>query len=288
MTQIVVPMAGLGKRFADSGYERPKPLITVSSMPMVVQAVRQLPNANRLVFVCHRLHVQNHAIDRVLHRYFPHAQIVIAPGLTQGQACSVRLAAPALNLGQPVLVAACDNGHLYRRDGFDQRIRPDDTDALIWTYRGDSRVLRRPTAHGWVDVDAQQNVKHVSVKVPLSDNPINDHAVTGTFWFRSAQLMIEGIDQLVASNERTNQEFYLDAVPNVLIERGRRVKVFEVQKYIGWGTPADLEDYQRWEQYFSSQRPAMTVSDSGSLSCCPTLEGDEGISRQVVTQRRAI
>jgi CTP:phosphocholine cytidylyltransferase-like protein len=34
----MVPMAGLGSRFADAGYAQPKPLIPVSGAPMVVQA----------------------------------------------------------------------------------------------------------------------------------------------------------------------------------------------------------------------------------------------------------
>ena len=41
--QIVVPMAGSGRRFSDAGYKLPKPLLPVAGVPMVVQAVRDLP-----------------------------------------------------------------------------------------------------------------------------------------------------------------------------------------------------------------------------------------------------
>jgi hypothetical protein len=27
------------------------------------------------------------------------------------------------------------------------------------------------------------------------------------------------------------------------------MKVFEVEKYIGWGTPEDYEDFLKWEKY---------------------------------------
>ena len=40
---VVIPLAGMGKRFADKGYKLTKPLIPVSGLPMVAQAVHDLP-----------------------------------------------------------------------------------------------------------------------------------------------------------------------------------------------------------------------------------------------------
>jgi len=79
---------------------------------------------------------------------------------------------------------------------------------------------------------------------------LGDHVVSGTFWFRRAGAMLDAIDELVETNTRINGEFYLDSVPNALLKHGGLVEVFETRKYIGWGTPADLLDYERWETYF--------------------------------------
>jgi len=124
-------------------------------------------------------------------------------------------------------------------------------DAVIWTYRGDPRVLVRPEWYGWVRAAADRTVLEGSVKKPLSAVPLGDHVISGCFWFRSAALLRDGIDRLVASGRRVNNEFYLDAVPELLLARGHRVVVFEVDKYIGWGTPDDLEDFSRWQRYFA-------------------------------------
>jgi len=51
-----------------------------------------------------------------------------------------------------------------------------------------------------------------------------------------------------------NGEFYLDSVPALMMARGEQVEVFQVDKYIGWGTPEDLQDYERWEAYFRTAR----------------------------------
>ncbi|MCI0492902.1 MAG: NTP transferase domain-containing protein [Planctomycetes bacterium] len=253
--QLVVPMAGLGKRFTDAGYALPKPLIPVDGLPMVVRAVADLPPVDIALFVTHPDHVLQHRIDERISEHFPDCRVVVAPGLTEGQACTVRLAAAELDPDKPVLVAACDNTHLYDSKKLARLTVDSSIDCLIWTYRHDCRVLQKPEAHGWVRTRGNSSdVEAVSCKRTVSATPLDDHAVSGCFWFRTAQSMIDGIDSLVASDQRVNNEFYLDVVPNMLIADRRRVAVFEVEKYIGWGTPHELADYQRWERYFATQR----------------------------------
>ena len=262
---LIVPMAGLGQRFRDEGYALPKPLIDVSGVPMVVRAVRDLPLCERMTFLVHPDHVREHGIDRRLCEFFPAASVLATPGLTQGQACTVRLASESVGKYEEVLVAACDNTHVYDAAAFAE-LRADPTiDAVIWTYRHDPRVLVRPTAHGWVKTPGQVSnlfshvsgqfgnlsyVDYVSCKAPISATPLEDHAISGCFWFRRAGELFQAIDELVQGNQRVNNEFYLDQVPNLYLQAGRQVVVFEVEKYIGWGTPSDYRDYQAWEQYF--------------------------------------
>src|SRR5262245_39256533 len=109
---LVVPMAGLGQRFKDAGYSLPKPLIPVSGVPIVVRAVRELPPADRMTFLVNPDHLREHAIDRRLKELFPQANVIATPGLTAGQACTVRLSSAAISNDEDVLVAACDNTHL--------------------------------------------------------------------------------------------------------------------------------------------------------------------------------
>jgi hypothetical protein len=147
-------------------------------------------------------------------------------------------------------VAACDNTHLFDAPRWKALTSDPSIDCLIWTYRNDPRVLARPQAYGWVRAEATGHVLRVSVKQPLSLAPLGDHVVSGCFWFRTARLMLTAIDELVARGERVNGELYLDSVPNILLDEHRDVRVFEVDKYIGWGTPEDLEDYLRWQRHF--------------------------------------
>jgi NDP-sugar pyrophosphorylase family protein len=253
--QLIVPMAGLGQRFADAGYATPKPLIPIGGVPMVVRAVQDLPHAEHVVFVVHPRHVEEYRVDRALREYFPGCSVVVTPGLTEGQACTVRLGCDEIDLDDDVLVCACDNTHVYDPARFDRMASESDAEAMIWTYRDDARVLRSPRSFGWVRTRPDQvTVVDVSCKQPISETPIKDHVVSGTFWFASGRLMRNAIDQLVGANRRVRNEFYMDVVPNLLLEASRSVLAFEVEKYIGWGTPDEFEDFLRWQRYFSGLR----------------------------------
>jgi NDP-sugar pyrophosphorylase family protein len=243
-------MAGEGRRFAEAGYEAPKPLVPVAGAPMVLRAVRDLPAADRVVFVVRSEHVRDFRIDEVLEQHVPGCRIVTVEGLTEGQACTVRLAADELEPDWPVIVAACDNTHVYDRKKLIGLMSDPTIECLVWTYRQDTRVLAAPHHHGWVRVDGDRVVE-VSCKRPISETPLDDHVVSGFFSFAAAGRMIEAIDAMVAADVRVNREFYMDTVPNLLVGRGLDVRVFEVDKYIGWGTPRDLEDFRRWERYFA-------------------------------------
>ena len=95
--------------------------------------------------------------------------------------------------------------------------------------------------YGWVDVAHDYHARRVSVKVPLSETPLNDHAVVGAFSFRRARDFLRAASLTITLNKRTRGEFYVDEVMNQVIGAGLRVGVLEVASYIGWGTPDDYE-----------------------------------------------
>src|SRR3989338_4660461 len=94
MLNIVVPMAGLGKRFADRGYTFPKPLIEIKGRPMVEWVVKNLTPSipHRFIFVCRREHYDQYNIGSLLKLVAPGCEIVVIDSPTEGAACTVLLA----------------------------------------------------------------------------------------------------------------------------------------------------------------------------------------------------
>ncbi len=103
--------------------------------------------------------------------------------------------------------------------------------------------------YAWLDVDQNNNIKHVSVKKHLEGAK---HAIIGTMYFRRKDIYMKGLEYIYNNNIRTNGEFYVDNLLNPLIDMGYNIKVFEVENYICWGTPSDYKTYQYWYEYFST------------------------------------
>lgn len=247
---IIIPMAGEGRRFSDE-YDLPKPLIPVDGKSMVVRATACLPRANRLVFVCLNKHLKAYPIERELHKAYPDAEIVPIPGMTKGQACTCQqgIMRAGLSPSEPLLLANCDQDLVYDPAAFRQAL-DGGPDIVIWTFRHTPCARDNPKAYGWIDVGADGRVRRISPKVPISDDPWNDHCETGTFWFKTAKLFMDGMAAMYDHDTRTNNEYYVANVVAELISKGVDVRVFEVDRFVCWGNPNDLYDYNYWQGYF--------------------------------------
>jgi len=250
---LVVPMAGLGQRFADEGYALTKPLISVSGLPMVAQATHDLPPAEHQVFVLRADMPGYENVANQLRVRYTGALIKTIDRVTEGQACTALIGLDALenNVGKsysPITIGACDNGALYDVESFGKLVQDPSVDVIVWGVRGYPNAIRNPKMFGWIDaVDGQ--VRSVSVKTPL-DNPESDPIVLGTFTFRSAEDFRRALDRLIERDGRINGEFYIDSLINDAIALGLQCRLFEVDSYLCWGTPNDLRTFEYWQSCF--------------------------------------
>jgi dTDP-glucose pyrophosphorylase len=259
----LIPMAGAGQRFVEAGFVLPKPLIAVGGEPMIVRAAQALPPADEWIFVCRQEHIDEAGIDVLLKQRFPGAVIVIAPGLTSGQAVTCLLGKDFFGPEDGLTIGACDNTMLYSQDRWSAMMLNPECDAVIWTFRNNPAVLQNPAMYGWVEVDGDHRVQRVSVKVPISSDPMRDHAVIGAFSFKRANDFVSCAQDMIRRNRRINGEYYVDEVMNIAVEGGLRVKVFEVDRYVCWGTPRDLMVYDYWRDYFVHETQFSGCSQAG-------------------------
>ena len=71
-------------------------------------------------------------------------------------------------------------------------------------------------------------------------------------FFRDKRVYNKSLVRLFEMNEKVNGEFYVDSLLNAAIDLGYKVKNFEVDHYICWGTPNDLMTYRYWQQFFNN------------------------------------
>lgn len=247
---LLMPLAGAGSRFVKEGYLDPKPLIEVSGKPMIIQASQSLPKTGKQVFLCQKSHLDAYPLEEELKMVYPDATLVTVESLTEGQACTCELGLKYIDSEDSLLIGACDNGMIWNQDGFQTLIKDPNVDVVVFSFRHHVSSERYPQMYGWIDIEEDQTIKHVHVKSPISDDPYNDHAVVGSFYFKNVKIFKESLDQLYTKNIRINNEFYVDSLINEAIDLGYNAKVFELDQYVGWGTPNDLRTYEYWQSFF--------------------------------------
>jgi NDP-sugar pyrophosphorylase family protein len=249
MTNLI-PAAGRGKRFRDSGYTLPKPMIPIDEKPMILQSVRSLPDAEKWIFVCLEDHLKR-SLEKAIRSQYPGSTLISVKETTQGMLNTCLLAERYLELKKPLLISACDYDLRYDEKAFDKLVNDKTIDAAIWTFRNHEIVSRNPDAYAYTSVDENGNVTKISEKKPISDSPENDNAVVSVFYFKSAAIFLYAARKLIESRKTINNEYYVATSINELIAAGKKVVPFEVEKFVCWGTPEDLKEYEYWKGVFA-------------------------------------
>jgi NDP-sugar pyrophosphorylase family protein len=241
---LVIPMAGRGERFKE--YDKPKPFLPINGNPMVVEAVKALPQPKDIVFVALSEHYDMAANVWLC---YPDAAYVYIDAVTQGQAetCEIGLKAARVGDDDPILISACDNAAVYDQAKFFDLIDDPGVDVIVWSFTNHPTGKNNPNMYSWLDVDASGRIHDVACKRFIEGRK---HAIIGTMYFRKAKYFLDGLKANRERDLRTNGEFYVDDVLNRNIEQGLKVKVFEVDDYICWGTPMDYKTYLYWADYF--------------------------------------
>lgn len=236
----LLPMAGAGSRFSKEGYQNPKPFIQVNGKDMIKQAIRCLPKTEDVIYGCLRRD-KNTA---------PTGKVVWINEVLPGQACTTEKLIDSVEEDQSILVSACDNGVFYNEEKFFDLVNDLKNDIIVWSYRNNYTSYYNPNMYSWLNVDKDQNIISVDVKHFTGENPLEEYAIVGTMFFRNKEIYLNSLNKLYDKNITTNGEFYIDNLLNEAISLGYKVKNFEVDEYICWGTPNDLKTYKYWQTFF--------------------------------------
>lgn len=254
-TTTILPLAGKGSRFSKKNYKLPKPLLEINNEPMVIQAIKCLPQSSNNIFICLQDHDDNYNLKNKIHKFYPKSKVYTINKTTEGQACTTEIGILKnnINLDKPILISACDNGVYYDINKYKSLVDDENNDIIVWSFRNEPTSRNNPNMYAWIETNDDDTIKNVSCKKFIENvhDIRNSHVIIGTMFFRKAKYFIDGLYKNYKENIRTNNEFYVDDVLNQNIKEGLKIKVFEVENYICWGTPDDYETFLYWQRYFS-------------------------------------
>jgi len=234
---VLIPMAGAGSRFANAGYTFPKPLIEVNGKPMIQVVVENLNIEANYTFIVQKDHYERYSLQYLLNLIAPNCNIVQVDGITEGAACTTLLAKEFIDNDQPLLMANSDQFVEWNSNECLYAFNADGVDGGILTFKS--------THPKWSYARIREDgfVSEVAEKKPISDN-----ATVGIYFWKKGSDYVKYAEQMIEKNIRTNNEFYVCPVYNEAIEDGKKIRIKDIKKMWGIGTPEDLnyflEHYQ--------------------------------------------
>ena len=228
-------MAGAGRRFAEKGYDKPKPFIDVLGKPMICHVLDNLNIENaKFVLLARKEHfeAEKETVKLIVQNY--NAEFVLIDNLTEGAACTVLHAHRQINNSIPLLIANSDqivdmNIGDYLNDSDSRKL-----DGSVLCFEDDD------TKWSYAKIDENGIITAIEEKIVISQ-----HATVGIYYFARGNDFVQNAIDMIIRNERVNNEFYVAPVYNYAIANGGRFGIYSINKsqMHGTGTPEDLDKY---------------------------------------------
>lgn len=258
---VIIPMSGVGKRFLDAGYATPKPLLLVEEKPIIQHVVDLFPGESKFTFICNDQHLAETDMAAQLSRIAPQGTIVSVPVHDRkGPVDAVLQARHFIDDDEPCIVSYCDYGTQWDYAAFRQHVAATHVDGSIACYRGFHPHMLGTDQYAFVR-ERNGRVLDIQEKKPFTDNRMDEYASNGTYYFRTGDILKRYFQRLVDLGRSLKGEFYVSMVYPLMLQDGLEVSVFPIQKMLQWGTPADLEEYRMWSDYFRKRDPHFLAQD---------------------------
>ena len=255
--QYLIPAAGRGSRFADAGFEKPKPLIELHGIPLIVWV---LANFDYQVNDSINIVVQRDSFDTLSLEKFISAlpikpNFIYLEEITDGAARTVLHATNFLDPKLPMIVANSDQYVSVSLQNYVKLASNQEFDGCILTMKASSNKW------SYISVNKDDQVSQVIEKLEISNE-----ATVGVYSWRNVENFMTSFESMVSADDRVNGEFYLAPTYNYLINKGQKISYLNIGEIDlnvhGLGTP---EDFAKFESNPKSLIHALRIKEKLNL-----------------------
>lgn len=250
--KLVIPMSGKGSRFLAAGYKTPKPLIEVEGKSIIAHVLDMFPGVEEVIFVCNESHLTSTPMKAILMALRPDATIISAPQKL-GPVFAVMQAFDHINDEEDVMVSYCDFTQIWDFEGFRNQIKNSNVSGAVTAYTGFHPHLLKRNLYAGIITDESARMQKIQEKHCFTENPEDSHHSSGAYYFGSGAILKHYFNQLVDSGQTLNDEYYVSMVYPLMLQDGLVVTVPSVKRFMQWGTPEDLEEYEAWSRHIHNK-----------------------------------
>ena len=251
--QIVIPMSGFGERFRKVGYSVPKPLIMIDGKTIIQHVVEMFPGEKDITFICNEDHLNEnqYRMAEILNEIAPECKVIPIKPHKLGPVHAVLKSIDELDLEKPTIVNYADFTCDWSYIDFCNTIQETKCEGAIPCYRGFHPHTLWSNYYAYVP-EEKMRALDIQEKKPFTNSPREEFASSGTYYFKSANLMRQYFERCVTENLTVGGEYYVSMVYKPMIQDGLNIQVYELNHFMQWGTPFDFEEYRYWSDTFRS------------------------------------
>ena len=230
---IIIPIGGIGKRFKDNGYKKPKALINLYGKFMLSYLLDNL-NTNNIdyIYIPYNKEYKKYRFEQFLIKNHPNInfKFFCLEDNTRGAAETINIGLLNLKETNDLPVLCLDSDNFYLCD-------------IISKWTGENSVFtfqdyNDEAIFSYIKNDNYDNVLDIQEKVKISN-----YACTGAYGFKSIKELELFTSKIINDNITQKSEFYTSGVIKEMINKNHSFNniLIENNEFICLGTPLQMK-----------------------------------------------
>jgi len=232
--QIVIPMAGEAKSYKKAGYKFPKFLVDIMGKPMIQWVTENINAEAKYIFIINESDYEKYNMKHMLPLLVDNLEVVMAKEKTEGAAQTVLLAEHLIDNDRPLAIINSDQYMEWNSNEFFYAMAADECDGGIVTFDSTHPMF------SFVKIDQDGFVSECAEKKPISR-----YATAGVYYFRKGSSYVNGAKSMIKKGIKTHGQYYVCPAYNELIEKGMKIRKFDIQKMWSFAIPEELNNFVR-------------------------------------------
>jgi len=247
---IIIPIGGIGQRFKEKGYKKPKALIDVCGKPIISYLLDNL-NTDSIdyIFIPYNKEYKKYIFEDFLIKQYPKItfKFFCLENNTRGAAetinillckmISEQIIYPINMIDQqkmfdkPILCLDSDNFYLC------DIVKKWNGENCVFTFKD---YITKPI-FSYTKIDKNNLILDIKEKDKISNN-----ACTGAYGFKSYYELFDYTQKIIKENKTQKSEFYTSGVIKEMLIDGHSFKNIEIlnKNYFSLGTPKQVNEYE--------------------------------------------
>ncbi|EAI4099260.1 glycosyl transferase family 2 [Campylobacter jejuni] len=226
----IILSAGRGERFLNLNFNQPKPFLPLGKRSIIENIIDTLNDVETNI-ICigaqdHEKYWQN--IKQEVRFVKPNK---IGAAYSYKESCG--------NLSSDVLILPCDLIAKHINKEF--KLLQKEYEIVIFVTQASQYNMDNPHYFTWIEGE-DNKIDNIFVKNRSNEANL---IMIGSFYFKENSLLLEYIDKIFQKNIKTNGEFYIDNIFELLIKK-YKIGYVIVDNYFSFGTPEEYLENKYW------------------------------------------